>query len=723
MNDFERVKEAYDLLDFSRGLTMMRKSGKVFKGLCPIHGENTPSFTVDPAQQLFYCHGCGTGGDIIKLVELTENVGSFEALERLAERKDIQLSTSTDEGYERRKGFQKKQKALIEIAHGQSNKKEAVDYILSRGFTQETVTKFHIGYGGQNHSIIIPLVDHRGLEIGYAERFIGDPPAGFSGKYRLPSENPESSIYNELFKKTDFLFNEHNARKAAKKDNYILVFEGQLDSISADQIGFESAVACMQSSLTKEQAQRLDKIAGETNVIVLVPDRNKTGMDSIEKNYELIKAINSKRIVKVLLLPLELDNGKEMDFNDFVSKRELTREQAEEYITFGEVGLIEVMLYKVKDISIQHQYAQDIAMQAKNIFVKEKIAERLAVAWDKPVEKVSKLLEVKPNIDLYDRFKTIDDMRDDFTNRVFNSEQSAIRTGYEELDNTLNSGMGIPTGWVTVFLARSAVGKTAFALNVMHNAIRHQSIGADFFSFEQQGSDIYPKLVAIHEEMNQKKVFFEYANFSISEYHEKISKTYKNNLLTWEYSRLNIGEIEQLVTAADERFFDEHPCKLVVVDYLGYIKTDGKNRYEELSNLTAELKQVAKRTNKMFLILAQTSRGEKADGSKPVKFSDARDSGTIEENADILLGAYRPELDMDLESKELIPLIDDYHIQVLKNRGGPVGKDVILRMDKQKQILRPWRDGEKDTLVKKLIGQCMNLGSEAERINYAREAS
>jgi len=718
MKDFEVVREHYDIVEYVRTFVHLRKSGKTFTGLCPLHGENTASFTVDPAKQLFYCHGCNEGGDIIKLHQLMERFGTpYEALEDLAQRKDIPLSSTTDEGYQRRKEFQKTQRKLIDKANSQSGKKEAVEYILHRGLTQESVTKFRIGYGQKNHSLIIPLADHRGLEVGYCERYIGEPPQGFHGKYRLPSENTESPYYNELFKKTEFLFNEYNSRKALKKEQHLLVFEGQLDAISADQIGFPAAVAYMQSSLAKEQAKRVCALAEENTVIVLVPDRNKSGMASIANNYHLLRSIHQKCVIKVLLLPLQLKDGKEMDFNDYV-KNGMDRTQAESYITFAEIGLLEVMMLNTNDILLQQQNAAEIMSEITNPYIRDHVSVFLADRWKMDVQKVQGMLSVKPQTSLYEKYRTIDDMYDSFMGRITKTNSGNLKLGYPQLDRILNSGMGVPTGWVLVYLARSSVGKTAFALNVIQHAVTVQNVGCNFFSFEQQDSDLYPKLVSINENITQNQVYEDYGDFGNYDHHQTLKQAYKDGLLVFEHQRLTITEIEDLVKMADQQYFDNIPCKIILIDYLGYIKTQGLRRYEEISQLTAEIKQVAKRTNKLIILLAQTSRGEgkgSSDGSKPVSFSDARDSGTIEENADILLGAYRPELNNELDSQELIQVLDDYHVQILKNRGGPSGADLTFKFDKPQQIIREWREDEKSVLIAKKYDECCRLGTEEER--------
>lgn len=700
--------------------THLAKRGKEFMGLCPIHGEKSPSFAVNKQKQTFYCYGCGAGGDVIELVRLKENVDVYAALEMLAAEKGIQLSTEDNEGYQRRKEAQKRQNALVEAANKKAAQKEAVEYLLNRGISQASVDKFKIGYGEKNHSIVIPLIDRRGMAIGYAERFIGDPPAGFKGKYRLPSEDPKSSIYNELFKKSEFLFNEHNARTALKQEQYLLVFEGQFDAIAADQMGFHASIACMQSSLTMEQAKRLLKLAEDNTVIVLVPDKNKAGMASVKQNTDLIRGLNTRAIIKALMLPLRLhESGKEYDMNDFV-REGLVKEEALSFIRSVEIALIDLMMAKTEDRQLQQEYARDIASMVDNPFVREEIAAFLSERWGTDLEKVDKLLQVKRTVSLFEHVKDIDDMYESFMNKLF-SDENSLNLGYPQLDKVINSGMGIPTGWVLDFLARSSVGKTAFALNVISNAATILGVGSTFFSFEQQGSDIYPKMAAIRHNISQRKVVDEYSNFRNEDRHSSIRNDLKGKLLVFENGRLNLEQIEEIIMSADEQFFEEVPQKIVLIDYLGYIKANNmKNKYEALSEMTAELKQLAKRTNKLFIVLVQTSR-KGGVGSEPVSFEDARDSGTIEENADILLGAYRPDLDPELGSKELIEVLDDYMIQLLKNRNGPSGVGFRYKFDKPQQIIREWRDGEKQALSYEMIEKMMTFGSEEERIIYLRE--
>lgn len=722
MNDFELIKEKFDIYEVASRFTFLKKSGKRHVGVCPLHSEKTGSFYVNQAKQRFDCYGCNESGDVIDLISLKENVDSYTALEMLAGEKGIPLSTQDNEGYQRRKEFQRKQSALVKTAHTKSAIKKASDYIFNRGISQESVNKFKLGYGEKNFSIIIPLVDHRNMEIGYAERFIGDPPTGFNGKYRLPSENKESANYNELFRKSEFLFNEYNSRKSLKNEQYLLVFEGQFDAIAADQIGFPAAVAYMQSCLTLEQGKRLIKLAEDNTVIVLVPDKNAAGMLSIKQNFELLKGLNPKQLIKILRLPDKChENGKEYDMNDFV-KEGMIRTEAEGCITIVEIGLIDLMMTQTRDIHLQHEYARTIAEGVENPFSKVQISNYLAECWKTDVEKVDMLLKVKREVSVYEHHMTVDDMYTSFMQKLLSNEVSKLTLGYPDLDRVINSGMGIPTGWVLDFLARSSVGKTAFALNVIANATEKHNVGCSFFSFEQQGSDLYPKISAIQNSLSQKKIFEEYSKGNDMPYHQGVQLDLSEKLIVYEKGRLDLPQMEEFVLTADEKFFETIPQKIVLVDYLGYIKANAinKNKYEALSELTAEIKQAAKRTNKLWIVLVQTSR-KGGDGSEPVGFDDARDSGTVEENADILLGAYRPELNKDLGSREIIEVLDDYMIQILKNRNGSSAITCRMKFDKPQQIIRQWYENEKKNLQIEMIEQMQSLNDEDERILYLRE--
>ena len=717
MNEFEKVKMQFNLLDVAGRYTHMAKAGKEYVGLCPLHSENTPSFYVNKEKQQFHCKGCGVGGDVIELVRLINFSDAYTALEILADEKGIDLNHTDKEVYHRRKEVQKKQTTLVNAAFQKI--KEASEYIAGRGFTQETVNKFKLGYGKNHHSLIIPLVDHRGMDIGYCERFIGDPPAGFRGKYKLPSESD-----NELFKKSRFLFNEYNARRELKDDHMLLIFEGQLDAISASQVGFGASVACMQSSLTAEQAERVVKLAEENTVIVLVPDKNKTGQASIKQNANLLKSLNQKIAIKVLDLPIKREkNFKEWDMNDFV-KNGWTKEQFLTAIIPIEISLLSVMMQMTVDDQLQRNYAIDLFITVKDSFVQEQIVSYLAQAWGVDSDKVTKLLNARPAQNLLANIKDIDDMYSEYLAKIMQSNAHNLKLGFTELDKVINSGQGIPTGWVVDFMARSGVGKTAFVLNVIDNVVRNHNVGATFFSFEQASSDVYPKLSAIRSSVAQKKLNYDYANFNGDHYHQEVANLYRGKLKVFDNFRLNLAEIESIINGLDEEYFIETPCKLVIIDYLGYIKTKPGTKYDAMSELTAELKQVAKRTGKVFLVLVQTNR-EGGNGSQPTKFSDARDSGTIEENADVLIGAYRPDLatlkdDSELDSRKLIGVTDDFMVQVLKNRNGPNNVTMNLKFDKPRQVIRDWLPGEKERLTETLVEQMQGFGSEEERMEFLR---
>ena len=144
------IKQKIDLAELIGESVSLRKAGASFKGLCPFHGEKTPSFTVTPARESWKCFGCGRGGDIFNFVMERDGIDFPEALRRLAARAGVELSERTSREDARRKRLRDALEAAIafyhriltESHHGQS----ALDYLRGRGFTDATISTHQLGY-------------------------------------------------------------------------------------------------------------------------------------------------------------------------------------------------------------------------------------------------------------------------------------------------------------------------------------------------------------------------------------------------------------------------------------------------------------------------------------------------------------------------------------------------------------------------------------------------
>lgn len=323
-NDIETVVSSY---------VQLKKKGRISVGLCPFHSEKTPSFTVYPESQSFYCFGCGAGGDIIGFIRRIENLSYVEAIRLLAERTGMQVP---DEAADDKEAMLKT--AILEMnreaAHYFHEQlmapvgKNALDYLLKRGLSPQTITHFGLGYAppgfyglcgrleekgyrpyqmeaaalvrqGRNGKdydvfrdrVMFPILDLRGNVIGFGGRKL----AGDGPKYYNSPDTP-------VFKKTKNLFALNFAKKN-KPDDFILC-EGYMDVISMHQAGFTGAVASLGTSLTEDQCRLLSSYTSE---VVLAYDADEAGRKASRRASGLLDEVGVRSRVLVV------ENAKDPD--------------------------------------------------------------------------------------------------------------------------------------------------------------------------------------------------------------------------------------------------------------------------------------------------------------------------------------------------------------------------------------------------------------------------
>ncbi len=289
-DDVEAVRDRTDIVKLvSQYLTLKKAGGDNMTGLCPFHQEKTASFSVSPAKQLYYCHGCGQGGDAIGFLRELEHLSFTEAVERLAQQAGITLRYEGDSPEERRAAARRM--ALIRaneeaaslfatmLAEGREAE-EARAYVAGRGIGPESIERFGIGYAptypdfllrrmsreyspeilleaglatrGDDGSavrdrfrgrITFPIHDLQGRGIGFGARILPtDPRAGEQAKYLNTAETP-------IYKKNEVLFNLAAARASISRASEVYVVEGYTDVIGLVQAGIENAVATCGTAL------------------------------------------------------------------------------------------------------------------------------------------------------------------------------------------------------------------------------------------------------------------------------------------------------------------------------------------------------------------------------------------------------------------------------------------------------------------------------------------
>ncbi|HBA97269.1 MAG TPA: DNA primase [Lachnospiraceae bacterium] len=301
----EEVRISNDIVNVIGSYIKLKRSGSSYTGLCPFHNEKTPSFSVNPARQIYKCFGCGASGSVITFVMEYENYTFQETMEALAERAGITLEKqSASTAYKEQQNIKMQ---LLEI-----NRKAAsyyyaklksqqgrtgYSYLLSRGLSDDTIRHFGLGYAGQGggglysylkhegynddilketglfkmeersvydkffNRIIFPIMDANSRVIGFGGRVMGDA----KPKYL---NSPET----KLFDKSRNLFGLNYARLGKNKN--IILCEGYMDVIALHQAGFTNAVASLGTAFTVQQAGIIKRYADE---VLLTYDSDTAG--------------------------------------------------------------------------------------------------------------------------------------------------------------------------------------------------------------------------------------------------------------------------------------------------------------------------------------------------------------------------------------------------------------------------------------------------------------
>lgn len=336
----DQVRRHYDIVDVVQQTVSLKKSGRNYFGLCPFHSEKTPSFSVAPDKQIFYCFGCGKGGDVIKFVMETEQYTYIEAVTHLAEHAGIHIpKPETDalpdheelERQQMRKALELSAKlfhyVLVSTKHGQA----ARQYMEKRGVRPETIKEFQLGYAPSSFHFLLSFLKERGFsedileKVGlitsrergnnktYYDRFrhrimfpIHDSQGkvvGFGGR-ALGDGHPKylNSPDTVLFHKRNHLYNLHRARSHIRKNSQAVLFEGYMDVISVWQAGVEQVVATLGTALNENQARILRRNAG---TIILCYDSDAAGQSAALRGLEQLKS--EEHMVKVAQMPTGMD--------------------------------------------------------------------------------------------------------------------------------------------------------------------------------------------------------------------------------------------------------------------------------------------------------------------------------------------------------------------------------------------------------------------------------
>ena len=319
----EEVRSKNDIVDVIGSYVKLEKKGSNYFGCCPFHAEKTPSFSVTPSKQMFYCFGCHKGGNVFTFLQEYENYSFGEALEALADRAGVNLPKQELTPEKKREADKRElllainkeaAKYFYTLLRSERGKR-AYDYFKGRELSDETMQRFGLGYsdqysddlykylrkrgyddmllkesglvvidevrGGHDkfwNRAMFPIMDVRGRVIAFGGRVMGDG----EPKYL---NSPETKIFN----KRRNLFALYLAKNTKK--NYMLLCEGYMDVISLHQAGFDNAVASLGTALTEEQVQLLSRYTKE---IYLTYDSDGAGVDAAIRAIPMLNKVGIK---------------------------------------------------------------------------------------------------------------------------------------------------------------------------------------------------------------------------------------------------------------------------------------------------------------------------------------------------------------------------------------------------------------------------------------------
>ena len=366
----ERIKDAANIVDVVSEFVTLKKAGANYKGLCPFHDEKTPSFIVSPARGTCHCFGCGKGGNPISFIMEHEQMTYPEALRWLAKKYNIEIQERELSNEEKEQQSQRESMFIVnewackyfeDLLHNDVDGVAiGMQYLRSRGFRDDVIRKFLIGYDSDNRyqlatkakekgykeeflektgicyktdrgelidrfagRVIFPWIGVSGKVVGFSARVLDQRTKGVNQKY---VNSPDSEIYH----KANELYGIWQAKRAIAKENRVYMVEGQADVISLYQSGIENVVANSGTALSLHQIHMLHRFTGN---ITLLYDGDAAGIHAAMRGTDML--LSEGMNLKVLLIP----DGKDPD--------ELARTMsAEQLKSFLEENAVDFMQFK-----------------------------------------------------------------------------------------------------------------------------------------------------------------------------------------------------------------------------------------------------------------------------------------------------------------------------------------------------------------------------------------
>ncbi|MDD4107210.1 MAG: DNA primase [Prolixibacteraceae bacterium] len=331
----ERILDAADIAEVISGFVTLRRRGVNLLGLCPFHNEKTPSFTVSPSKGIFKCFGCGKGGNVVNFIMEHENLSYPDALKWLAAKYNIEI-IEEEESEDQKQLKDERESLMIVSAFAQKyftrnlweeneGRTIGLGYFRERGFRDDILKKFEIGYAPEGKSPFTIAAQKEGFKLEFLEkagltirrddwirdRFAGRvifPVHNLAGRViafggRILKEDKQAAKYlnspeSEIYHKSKVLYGVYQARREMARTEKCYLVEGYTDVLSLHQTGISNVVASSGTALTVDQIRVIKRF---TNNITIIYDGDEAGIKASLRGIDLV--LEEGLNVKVLLLP------------------------------------------------------------------------------------------------------------------------------------------------------------------------------------------------------------------------------------------------------------------------------------------------------------------------------------------------------------------------------------------------------------------------------------
>jgi DNA primase len=323
------IKSRLPVLEIVGETVSLKRAGTIHKGLCPFHGEKTPSFVVTPERESWHCFGCGEHGDVFTFVMRRDGLDFREALARLAERAGVELSERTAAEDRHRKRLRDALEAAIawyrEVLLQARQAERARAYLAERGFTDETLERFGVGFAPNTWDALTRRLRERGFSEaelsgaglaspstrgGVYDRFRGriiipirdasGRAIGLGGRILPDADGPKylNSPATPLFDKSRTLYAIDLAKASIRRERLAVIVEGYTDVMAAHQAGFTNVVASLGTALTRGQVELANRYA---DAVALAYDVDLAGEAATQRGLleELGPVVSKVRVIRV----------------------------------------------------------------------------------------------------------------------------------------------------------------------------------------------------------------------------------------------------------------------------------------------------------------------------------------------------------------------------------------------------------------------------------------